>query len=468
MQKNRKYKFVLIGLLVTNLFAHSRVAFSRPGSFIRTPSSIVDSHSNKYYIGFTNEAINTNDFISSNAVFFRGTSKHGYEYGLSYVQHAPLNSEDLTPLSETSFHIHKEMYNKNNFIINMGIHDALYQTTKDNQISLFISFINSNIILKNNYTLQTAIGFGSGKVNYDSYDYIEEVDHDLNIFLGLKFNTPILTKYSEKGLQLMIDYDGRGLNFGMNIPITQQIVIKTGFTQLNNFNDFNDYSDEESELIYSDAPGISIGFEFELPTATQTSPNLSETQTGYMLQNRETKNECFFLIQEGEFHDPLSVNSECEDKKLVELVKNFNMHITSLHDTLVINQQALKTEKTTNLSLKNQTKTLQDSINIQYLNKRISQSEMNIGMKFLSNSLKNFYEGDYYLALENIDQAQKYLPHLAYTYAREGSIYYKLGNLQKATMNWNIALQLDPEYSEVREMLANIKIDQSDIEGEPN
>ena len=100
---------------------------------------------------------------------------------------------------------------------------------------------------------------------------------------------------------------------------------------------------------------------------------------------------------------------------------------------------------------------MQDSINVQYLNQRISQSEMNIGMKYLSKSLKYFYSGEYDLALVEVENAQKYLPNLAYAYARKGSIYYKIGDLDRALVNWNIALQLDPEYSEVRNMIYAVK-----------
>ena len=54
-------------------------------------------------------------------------------------------------------------------------------------------------------------------------------------------------------------------------------------------------------------------------------------------------------------------------------------------------------------------------------------------------------------------------PDMAIAYARKGSIYYQMGNLQQATINWNIALQLDPEYKEVREMLSNIKNESNDV-----
>ena len=442
-------------MLTTTLFAHSRVSFSRPGNFIRTPSSIIDSKTNRYYLGVSNDAINTEDMLSSNAAYFRATSQQGYEYGIAYTQHAPININDNNPPTEISFHFHKEIFKQNNFIINMGIQDVFYQTDNDNQVSLFISFINDKIILKNNWSLQTAVGMGSGKINQDSYNYQEKVSHEANIFFGLKFNTPILLEYSNKGMALMIDYDGAGLNFGIDIPIMDKMSIKTGFTHIENLDKFNKYQDSGIKKVYSDSPGFSIGFEYALSTQSTFMSRFNKEP--FTIKNTKTNEECFFLIQEGIFHNPLSINPECKDSQLIDLINTFNTHVTSLHDSLVWKQQELQSEKTTNMSLKKQTKTLQDSVNIQYLNKQISQTEMNIAMKFLSNSLKHFYTGDYYLALEDINHAQKYLPNLAYTYAREGSIYYKLGNLQQATLNWNIALQLDPEYIEVREMLSNIK-----------
>ena len=50
---------------------------------------------------------------------------------------------------------------------------------------------------------------------------------------------------------------------------------------------------------------------------------------------------------------------------------------------------------------------LQDSINMQYLKQRISKSELNIAMKHVSQSLQYYYNGDYILALEEIDNAIK-------------------------------------------------------------
>ena len=78
-------------------------------------------------------------------------------------------------------------------------------------------------------------------------------------------------------------------------------------------------------------------------------------------------------------------------------------------------------------------------------------------MRHLSKSLRLYYQGDFKQALNEVDIAISLQPNTAIAYARKGSIYYKLNQLDRATLNWNIALKLDPEYDEVREMLNALK-----------
>ena len=95
----------------------------------------------------------------------------------------------------------------------------------------------------------------------------------------------------------------------------------------------------------------------------------------------------------------------------------------------------------------------QDSLNSLILQREEGNITQNDAMRHLSNSLRLYYENNYKQALNEIDQVISLQPKLAIAYARKGSIYYKLNQLDRATLNWNIALKLDPHYSEVREML---------------
>ena len=77
----------------------------------------------------------------------------------------------------------------------------------------------------------------------------------------------------------------------------------------------------------------------------------------------------------------------------------------------------------------------------------------NTAMRHLSRSLRLFYDNSYQEALEKVNLAINANPNLAIAYGRKGSIYYKLGDMRRATLNWNVALQLDPEFTEIHDML---------------
>ena len=444
------FKCTLICLLITNLYSHSRVAFSRPGMFIRTPSSLIQK-SNSYFIGLSTEVINTNKNISSKSIHFTANSINGFQYGVSYSQRARITNLLTTPSPEVSFHFNKEVYHNNNFIINVGAQDIVYHSEDENQISAFISLINRNIDLGKQYKLQSAVGFGTGKINSDSYDYSAGIAKSPDFFAGIKIFTPIFQKLG--GLTLFADYDGEGVNIAAKIFSTKNTILKLGITHFENIVKFNTLQNIENETIYDNSPGLSIGLDFRIPT---NESNLSSIE--------ESNIPCYMAIDEQNWHNPLSLNEECNDITLLHLTSNINQAFESLNDSLLMLNQDLMLEQKNNMSLSSQTKILQDSIYIQYLNHKISQSEINIAMKHLSNSLQHFYLEDYRLALNEVDLAKKYLPDLAYIYARKGSIYYKLGNINQATINWNIALQLDPEYIEVRQMLANIKINNANLD----
>jgi tetratricopeptide (TPR) repeat protein len=83
----------------------------------------------------------------------------------------------------------------------------------------------------------------------------------------------------------------------------------------------------------------------------------------------------------------------------------------------------------------------------------VSQSNQNKAMRHLSRSLRFFYDEEYRNALSEVNFAIELNPNLAIAYGRRGSIYYKLGDNRRATLNWNVALQLDPEFTEIYDML---------------
>ena len=139
------------------------------------------------------------------------------------------------------------------------------------------------------------------------------------------------------------------------------------------------------------------------------------------------------------------------------MVISVNRGFKTLNDSIIYIQNQLNAYEISSTQQDFEIKSLEDSINVQYLKQRISVSELNIAMKHMTQSLQYYYDEQYVLALDEVEKALQRFPTLAMAYARKGSIYYQLGDLQKATINWNLALKHDPEYTEVQQMLSSIQ-----------
>jgi tetratricopeptide (TPR) repeat protein len=136
---------------------------------------------------------------------------------------------------------------------------------------------------------------------------------------------------------------------------------------------------------------------------------------------------------------------------------NAGEYIYFLQDSLEILKQQINNISATNVKLRLDNNNYQDSLNNLIFSSNINSTNQNAAMRHLSKSLRLYYQGDFTQALDAVEKAITLQPNTAMAYARKGSIYYKLNQLDRATLNWNIALKLDPEYQEVREMLNALK-----------
>ena len=100
---------------------------------------------------------------------------------------------------------------------------------------------------------------------------------------------------------------------------------------------------------------------------------------------------------------------------------------------------------------------MQDSTKRMLLNIEIDKSKQNNAMRNFQLSHDLLVEEKYDDALEVINRVIELQPNLAIAYARRGTIYYYLNDLKAASINWNIALKIDPEYDQVRNILQSLK-----------
>jgi len=421
--------------------ANSRVSFSRPGSMMSIPGYSTLETDNLFTVGIATEIVDFEKLNSANSAYFNSISNSGVGFGLSVVQHAnPYNpiddlySEFKSP-TEIGIHFQKKVYSYGNVNIDFGVQDVIYESeTTNNTLSLFTNFSSNKQF--DGFVLTSLLGFGSGKIGSDSHDFAnvngfnEEIS--AGVFLGFHLNTPYLK--NNGGINIIAEYDGQGVNMACEIPITTEYKIGLGISNFQNLSGFGAQGNTEAEnrILLPDAPAISFGISMNIPRI-----QLSFDDTA----------------------DPISNSYELpEDLVSAEYAyKQAGEIIDKLRDSLRVAQFDLDNLSDSNVNLAQKTHVLEDSTRKYYLDVQISKSNLNAAMRHLSKSLRLFYEAEYKEALKEANKAIELNPELAIAYARKGSIYFRLGDHHRATINWNIALKLDPEYSEVRDMLQAIR-----------
>ena len=408
-------------LLINPLFANSRVAFSRPGDMMRIPNYAF-AHEDPYFfsISVSSEIVNfSSDFgKSSNMAALKMQTKSGYTFGLTAG-----NIIDPINAGEFGFHLQKSIFKHENVSLSAGAQDILYRPGSGEEEEIILGDMSFFAVLTSSksfdeYKLSINVGAGSGKVKYDPHTDGSE-NAGSGLFLGFNLNTPYLSRNG--GMDLIVEYDGNGINMGTIIPFTNDYSMSIGITQINNLGEFGSESkvDDDWKKLQPDAPAFSVGLTMNIPNAPQPS-----------------------LLDAAEYPQDIS-NRE------LELLNQ----ISALEDSLKLMNNDITILSDNNLLLKHKVAIFMDSTRVFYLKEQANQSINNRVARHLTRCLRYFYQEEYRDALIEIDKAIDLNPNIALAYARRGSIYYKLGDFQRATMNWNIALKLDPEFEEIQELL---------------
>ena len=378
-------------------------------------------------INFSHESLSSkqgNSNVSINSI-----TKSGAQYGISLASPANPNNS-----SELGFHYQKKIYIHGSLAIDLGVHDIVwrqgnYTTTglDTRDVSFFAILSNQKSI--ENYTISTHFGLGTGKiVNYTQLENIN-AKQTVGAFFGFQFKTPLLRK--ENGLTFITEFDGKGLNIGLRIPFLKLYQLNLGIAHFDNFGNYGteDKNGADYATLKSDAPAIAMGLTINIPRIYNEYSN--KTKLEPIKKSIYTKTDSSIL-----FYNPI-----CTD-----VVEN-------LKDSIKLGNDLIENLKAHNVMLLHQGVVLVDSTRKNSLNNEISKIKANESMRHLSRSLRHYYNEQYRDALSEVNLAIEANPKLAIAYGRRGSIYFKLGDEKRATLNWNVALQLDPEFIEIYEML---------------
>jgi len=433
---SKKITTLIILLFFSLTLNNSRVSFTRPGSLMRI-SNVEEFDPNKLFsITMGTELTSLGDIISHSSSFaYNKSYSNGTSWGINYTllpYTGILESEQHTDQGyEFGFHYQNQIYSTGRSNITFGIHDVLIndeELININNLSFFLNF--SNSITTNNYNLTSILGIGTGKMVYDPHTQ-EDVDSisTLGVYGAFKLNTPFLKQWG--GMDFITEIVARSVNIGFVFPITREYDFSIGVTNLENLSSFGNQSADGDDRapLSGNAPAICFSISANIP-------KINTSRTKKIAQD----------------YPILFINGRVDSSLF-----NAGQYIYSLQDSIDILLQDINNVSAKNVELKLNNHFYKDSLNNMILNAEMNSSTQNEAMRLMSRSLRLYYQGDFQQALSEIDNAIVLQPNIAVAYARKGSIYYKLNQIDRATLNWNIALKLDPEYTEVRDMLNALK-----------
>ena len=464
--------FLLALISITLVFANSRVAFSRPGSVLRTPGS---SHFDEnvrhplFTVGFASEVVNFNLPSGSTSLYLQTKTTSGLHLGLSYTTLSdPRAKESIEADEDNAFiipneiglHIQQRVYSAGNINIDIGINDIIsrdYSGSSEFQSpSIFAVFSSKKDFDK--YSIIFNYGFGSGKVALDPHiqeeDFSGKDETSINPYLGISLFTPEIARLKNK-VNFLFEYDGSGINLGTKIPITDEYSFSLGIINVSSFGDFGIRSKVgyDTITILDNAPTISMGFEMNIPRLNKKNiminPYASKVATSALLEASSDQQVLYTSGAVDQLSDSLNI-----------IIESTRASYDAIADSIRFLTFSLENSTIENTSLLQKISILDDSL-LQYQNQKLVDiTNYNKSSLHVSRSLRYLYDGDYNKALTAIDKAIELNPNLAIAYARKGSIYIHLGQVKNASINYNIALKLDPEFDEVREILQALKTDQ--------
>ncbi len=455
-----------------SLPGQSQMSFSRPGLMMNIPTTSLYPYPYLLRVGIGAQYLGKETLASSTtsqAVWNRGIYletdiTRTFRLGISTVQRSGTD----TP-TQLALHVQDRLLTYGEAAVGVGVADITFDlnATSTNQsvtdqvrnLSYFMLISRENSFAE--YNLKTYLGFGSGRygINFGKTiidtnltdTYIDKIgngifdpgdtlliDHNSNglvdtvmtsaansigIFLGMLLNTNIMA--SRGGLDLMLEWDGSSVNMGVRVPLTSEYKLNLAFSNMQNIPNFGDATVDRP-------PAITVGLDYFLPRVKKQATR----GRGLSMGNVVTEDGIpVRTVIDSAWH-------KAQERQIILLQDSLSMSAAEIEQ---LNRMVEHLEQ--------KNKIMEDSIATMKLTQHVSEARVNQALKHLSRSLRLFYNEQYAEALAEVNQALKLNPNLALAYARRGSIYYKMGQLDRATINWNLALQIDPGYDDVRNIL---------------
>ena len=431
MLKHTKYIIAFI-IILNSSYSATRIAYLRPGPMMKIPFSMSGTSPYLFTAGFGTEFHNLTPINTAKGFYYNmqaGSWLLGFSTGSAgdTTRIANLDVSTYRAPVEFGFHLQRQLYSKDNISFSLGLQDIVFENKTSglnldpNELSFF-GVISSEQMIRD-FKVNTFLGFGTGgfgAIDTIEVDSLKTSGTAAGVFMGLIFNTPYLDKWG--GIDIVGEFDGNGINVGLRIPLTSDYRLNLGFTHIEKLPNWKD-------RYWEGHAAFTLGFEI---SAARSSG---------------------IKIPGGGPSPNILPNDKVSQTNVDTTLMMADYAVSTLRDSMGMMNNEMRNLMIRLAAMEQHSKFLEDSLKAVKLNNNVSEQKMNDAMRHLSRSLRYFYAGNYRSSLQEVESALELNPNLALAYARRGSIYYKLGDVQRATINWNLALRMDPEYDDVRNVL---------------
>jgi len=424
-------------ITVQTVNGQARVGFSTIGEMINIPTTSHIIGPDFLRFGFGVELNNFSPFQSSQGIYFDFEPSSKYRFGITALKGFKPEStlvapNPIDPPPEFGISFQRNIFIYENMSVAAGVTNIIFTETTDTLMQQVLTseigaFSFYGMVSREQefelYRLIWSIGIGTDRF---AADVATGTSSAIGIFAGFDLRTTFLPQIG--GFRILGEYDGKGMNIGTRLPLTRDYTVNFAITQVEKILNFG-------KTTQSEFPGISMGLSINFPR--KIPEEIIERPIGLPYAERITL--------------PPGINGE--PGLLVPSGYLSEEEIQDLRDSLNFAAQHVETLNDLAMMLRQRVTVLQDSVQIVKTERFALEQNINAALKHLSRSLRYFYATQYRSALEEVETAIEFNPNLALAYARRGSIFYKLGDTERAVMNWNVALQLDPEYDDIRNIL---------------
>ena len=426
-------KYIIAFLIILNCsYSATRIAYLRPGPMMKIPFSMSGTSPYLFTAGFGTEFHNLAP-INTAKGFYYNMQAGGWLLGFSTgsagdtTSIANLDVSTYRAPVEFGFHLQRQLYSKDNISFSLGLQDIVFENKTSglnldpNELSFF-GVISSEQMIRD-FKVNTFLGFGTGgfgAIDTIEVDSLKTSGTAAGVFMGLIFNTPYLDKWG--GIDIVGEFDGNGINVGLRIPLTSDYRLNLGFTHIEKLPNWKD-------RYWEGHAAFTLGFEISAARSSGVK------------------------VPGGGPSPNILPNDKVSQSNVDTTLMMADYAVSTLRDSMGMMNNEMRNLMIRLAAMEQHSKFLEDSLKAVKLNNNVSEQKMNDAMRHLSRSLRYFYAGNYRSSLQEVESALELNPNLALAYARRGSIYYKLGDVQRATINWNLALRMDPEYDDVRNVL---------------